>query len=75
MHCLGAFHNRIRPPIAGSIITKQCNYILQRRRAFLIPGVNWGLCHTSYLQLIYFVIPDDLLSNFVDSFTFNQGKT
>lgn len=32
MHCLRAFHNRIRPPIAGSIITQQCNYILERHR-------------------------------------------
>lgn len=32
MHCLKAFHNRIWPPMAGSIITRQCNYILERRR-------------------------------------------
>lgn len=31
----------------------------------MIPGVNWGLRHTSYLQLISFVVPDDLVSHFV----------
>lgn len=31
----------------------------------LIPGVNWGLHHTSYPHLISFVIPDDFVSYFV----------
>lgn len=33
----------------------------------LIPGVNWGLSHTSYLQLISFVVPDDLVSHSVSA--------
>lgn len=36
MHCLRAFQNRIRPPIAGSIITQQCNYTLEHHRDCLL---------------------------------------
>lgn len=32
---------------------------------YLIPGVNWGLRHTSYLPLISFEVPGDLVSHSV----------
>lgn len=46
MHCLKAFHNRARPPNAGSVITHRCNYMVKH---------HWDSSLDLWCKLIFFV--------------------
>lgn len=53
MLCLKALHSRIRRPVAGSIITQRCNYIVERHRDCLFD--SW--CKLRFSSLLSAVIP------------------
>lgn len=47
--------------MADSVITPRCDYT---QGLSPIPGANWGLSHTAYLQLISSVPSDGVISHF-----------